>query len=128
MKIFNKFLLSALFYIGCASQLIADVAGHERAFTEHSVYSQGAKNIKVTFLYTGEVDTCNSFLLQGEVHDVSDIPHYYVADLRLMGTMMYCNDRTMIEQTFILEKEFPGDSMTILVPANIRVFFKPSAT
>lgn len=123
-----RFLLT-LFSISFAHHLMAEEIHHERAFTEHSVYFPDTTKITAIFTLTQQVDTCNSYLLQGQISNVPDTTmNYYVADFFLFGTMMYCDERTTMERTYTLEKEFNSSSLTILVPANIQVTFRGSGT
>lgn len=88
----------------------------ESGFTKYVISFDDAEKIAITFEVTAQLDTCNSHGLLGDLLPISE--NYYLADLQIMSTQMYCSDRTLQTEVFTKTFEVDGSWITVLVPKN----------
>lgn len=91
----------------------------DSGFTKYLISFDNAKKIGLTFDVTAEVDSCNHHGLIGDLMPISD--GYYVAELSIMSTEMWCSDPSTRTQVFTKDFEVAGSYVTILVPTNAAV-------
>lgn len=101
----------------------ADIHEIPGSFTRYFISFDGAEKISVTFDFTEEVDACNHHGLIGDLLPIAD--NFYLADLAVMSTEMYCSDRSTHTEVFSKTFEIPGSWMSILVPENAVITAQP---
>lgn len=89
----------------------------------HHVDLPEAEQIRLTFTVTTDVDICNSHLMGGHVEKLAppnEVPHYN-ATFYIIGTEMFCKDRTTKQETFSMIHYVYDREFQVEVPENVSV-------